>query len=173
MPTGTGGISLQINEIETQIVLPQFLVEGIIKAVGNIDNTLNDDRYSFSVLTNPVSVPWRQDNPIKPIQVAESAINISDMLLVYPTDPEDQAAIPKMPHSQKGIVYVGNFVVHGDVSMGGDSTMSTVIDTLTKRFLAIENASIFPMFSTSISMPEVMPIILVNKERVYQLHAAE
>ena len=53
-----GGISLQFNEIETKIVLAQFLVEGVIKAVGNIDNTLNDERYNFVNIENPVTTPW-------------------------------------------------------------------------------------------------------------------
>ena len=100
-----GGISLQFNEIETQIVLARFLVQGVIKAVGNIDNTLNDERYNFVNIENPVMTPWHQNSPLKAIRVARSTVKVHDMILVYPTDPSDQAEIPRMPGSARGIVY--------------------------------------------------------------------
>lgn len=166
-----GGISLQFNEIETKIVLDKFLVEGVIKAVGNIDNTLNDDRYNFVNIENPVTIPWYQNSPINAIRVAQSTVKIHDMILVYPTDPADQAEIPRMPGSKRGIIYVGEFVIHGDVMMGEDMDLTNVVDGITKRFLTVADATIFPLFSAGISIPEVMPLALVNRNMVYQIHA--
>ena len=166
-----GGISLQFNEIETKIVLAQFLVEGVIKAVGNIDNTLNDERYNFVNVENPVTTPWPQHSPINAIRVAQSTVKIHDMVLVYPTDPADQAEIPRMPGSQRGIVYAGEFVIYGDVLMGADMDLTNFIDGITKRFLTVADATIFPLFPAAMSIPEVMPLALVNRDMVYQIHA--
>ena len=166
-----GGISLQFNEIETKIVLAQFLVEGVIKAVGNIDNTLNDERYNFVNIHNPVTVPWRQNSPINAIRVAESSIKIQDMILVYPTDPADHRGIPRMPKSERGIVYVEDFVIHGEVMMGADMDLANVVEGVTKRFLTLTDATIFPLFPASASIPQVMPMALVNRAKVYQIHA--
>ena len=92
-----GGISLQIAEVEIKMVLPQFLVEAKMKAVGNLDNTLNDERYNYLTLFQGVSTLWQQNASLKPIRFAESVINVADMLLVYPINPDDQAAIQLMP----------------------------------------------------------------------------
>jgi len=166
-----GGISLQFNEIETKIVLARFLVEGVIKAVGNIDNTLNDERYNFVNIEKPATTPWYQNSPINAIRVAQSTVKVHDMILVYPTDPADQAEIPRMPGSQRGIVYVGEFVIYGDVLMGGDMDLTNVVDGVTKRFLTMADATIFPLFPAAVSIPEVMPLALVNRDMVYQIHA--
>lgn len=165
-----GGISLQFNEIETKIVLAQFLVEGVIKAVGNIDNTLNDERYSFVNVENPVTIPWHQNSPINAIRVAQSTIKIHDMILIYPTDPADQAEIPRMPSSQPGIIYIGEFVINGNIMMGADMDVTNVVDGVTKRFLTLTDATIFPLFPAGASTPEVMPIALVNRDMIYQIH---
>jgi hypothetical protein len=171
--SAAGGISLQITEIEIRVVLPQFLVDGIIKAVGNIDNTLNDERYSFVNLHNQLITPWHQSCPIKPIGVAEGTVKIEDMLLVYPTDPEDQAQIQLMPKAQTGIMYVDDFVIRGDISMGADMELSTVLEGVSKRFLTVTNVSLFPLFSAATSIPEEMPVVLVRRDRVYQIHAPD
>jgi hypothetical protein len=165
------GISLQFNEIETKIVLAKFLVEGIIKAVGNIDNTLNDERYNFVNIENPVTTPWHQNSPVKSIRVTQSTIKIHDMILIYPPNPADQAEVPRMPSSQRGIVYVEDFVIYGDVLMGEDMDLTNVVEGVTKRFLTVANATIFPLFPATASIPEVMPLALVNRDKVYQLHA--
>ncbi len=166
-----GGISLQINELETKLILPRFLVEGLIKAVGNIENTFNDERYNFVNLHHPVVTPWHQTNPLKPLSMGETTVKVEEVLLAYPTDPADQAEIPKMPTSQRGILYLGDFVVHGDVSMGNDMDLSTAIDGINKRFIVLTDATIFPLFPAAASIQEVMPIVLVNRSKVYQSHA--
>ena len=166
-----GGISLQFNEIETKIVLAQFLVEGVIKAVGNIDNTLNDERYNFVNVENPVTTPWHQSSPINAIRVAQSTVKIHDMILIYPTDPADRAEIPRMPGSSRGIIYAGEFVIYGDIMMGADMNLTNVVEGINKRFLTLMDVTIFPLFPANMSIPEVMPMALVNREMVYQLHA--
>ena len=166
-----GGISLRFNEIETKIVLAQFLVEGLIKVVGNIDNTLNDERYNFVNVQNPITTPWHQNCPINTIRVPQSTLRVEDMILVYPTDPADHAEIPHMPRSLRGIIYAENFVIHGDVMMGADMDLTTVVDGVNKRFLILTDATIFPLFPANASIPQVMPLALVNRAKVYQLHA--
>ena len=168
-----GGISLQINEIDTKIVLEQFLVEAKIKVVGNLDNTLNDERYSYLDVFNGIATPWYQDNPLKPISYAEGTIKVADMVLVYPISPDDQAAIQLMPHSKQAILYARGFAIHGNLSIGGDMTLSTALDGITKRFLALTDASIFPMAPASAAIPEVMPLALLNRSMVYKIHSAE
>jgi hypothetical protein len=172
MDTG-GGISLQIAEVEVKIVLDRFLVEAKMKAVGNLDNTLNDERYNYISLLNGMVAPWYQDTPLKPIRYAEGVAKTEDMLLVYPVASADQAAIQLLPRSERAILYAGAFAIHGNVSMGGDMTLLTVMDGLIKRFLTLTNVSIFPLFPANAVLPEMMPVALLNKAMVYQLHAAE
>lgn len=171
--SAVGGISLQIIEIEIRVVLSQFLVDGIIKAVGNIDNTLNDERYSFVNLHNPLITPWHQSCPLKPIGAAEGTLKIEDMLLVYPTDPKDQAQIQLMPKAQTGIIYIDDFVIRGDISMGADMELSTVAEGVNKRFLTVNNAAVFPLFPAATSIPEEMPVVLIRREKIYQIHAPD
>ncbi|MBN1219805.1 MAG: hypothetical protein JXM69_12825 [Anaerolineae bacterium] len=168
-----GGISLQIAQIDVRVVTAQFLIEAKMKAVGNLDNTLNDERYSYVTLLNGLATPWYQHAPLKPIRYAESVLNIQDLLLVYPIHREDQTRIQLMPHSERAIVYVDAFVVHGDLSMGADMTVSNVIEGVTKRFMALTNVSIFPLFPAGVAIPEVMPLVLLNRSKLYQLHPAE
>jgi hypothetical protein len=92
------------------------------------------------------------------------------MILVYPTDPADQAEVPRMPGSARGIIYAGEFVIHGDIMMGADMDVTNVVDGVTKRFLTLTDATVFPLFPAGMSIPEVMPIALVNRDMVYQVH---
>ena len=93
--------------------------------------------------------------------------------MVYPINAADQAAIQLMPHSERAILYAGGFVIHGNLSMGGDMTLSTALDGITKRFLALTDASIFPMAPASAAISEVMPLVLLNHSMVYKIHGAE
>jgi hypothetical protein len=173
MDAGGGGISLQIAEIDTKVVLEQFLVEARIKAVGNLDNTLNDERYSYLNVFGGIATPWYQSNPLKPISYAEGTIKVADMVLVYPINAADQAAVQLMPHSERAILYAGGFAIHGNLSMGGDMTLSTALDGITKRFLALTDASIFPMAPASAAISEIMPLALLNRSMVYKIHGVE
>jgi len=168
-----GGISLQIAEVAAKVVLDQFLVEARLKVVGNLDNTLNDERYNYTTVQDGVAIPWIQGAVRKPIRYTEGVLKVDDMLLVYPTSSADQAAIQLMPRLERAILYAGGFVVHGNVSMGGDMTLVTVMEGITKRFLTLTDVSIFPLFPANVTIPDVMPLALLNRSKIYQLHAAE
>ncbi|MBN1995658.1 MAG: hypothetical protein JW953_23425 [Anaerolineae bacterium] len=169
MDTG-GGLSLQIAQINAKIVLEKFLVEAKMKIVGNLDNTLNDERYNYITITDGIAMPWHQSNPLKPIKYTESVLKIEELVLVYPMQAEAQAAIQRMPRSEPAIIYAGDFAIHGNISMGGDMTLSTVLDAVNKRFLTLTEASIFPMTQASTAIPEEMPLVLLNRSKIYQLH---
>jgi hypothetical protein len=169
---GVGGISLQINQIACKIVLNEFLAEGQVKAVGNLDNTINNEKNTFLSVYEGVATPWHQHNPLKPISYAQSILKIDDILLIYPTDPAEQAKIKLMPHNEPAILYGSGFAIQGNVFMGAEDNLETVMDAVIKRFLTLTQVSIFPLFPAKTSIPEVIPLALLNKAKIYQHHAA-
>jgi hypothetical protein len=165
-----GGISLQINQITCKIVLDEFLVEGQVKAVGNLDNTISNDKTTFLVVSDGVATPWHQHNPLKPISYAQGILKIEDILLIYPTDPAEQAKIKLMPRNVPAILYGGGFAIQGNVFMGADGNLETVMDAVVKNFLTLTQVSVFPLFPAKTSIPEVIPLALLNKAKIYQHH---
>jgi hypothetical protein len=167
------GIMLQISEVPANIVLDQFLLETRIKCVGNLDIYFNNEEYNYITVLDTVARPWSQSNPLKPIGYPEGYLKIEDMILVYPMDPAAQAKIQLMPKAQRTIFYLGTFVVQGNLTMGAEMGLAEVMDTLAKRFLVLTEASFYPMFPATTAMPEVMPVVLLNRARISQYHPVE
>jgi hypothetical protein len=167
------GITLQISEIPANIVLDQFLLETKIKCVGNLDTYFTNEEYNYVTVLDTVARPWSQTNPVKPIGYAEGYLKIEDMILIYPMDPEAQSKIQLMPKAERAIFYMGPFVVQGNLIMGADMQLAEAMDSLVKRFLILTEASLYPMFPATAAMPEVMPVVLLNRAKISQYHAAE
>ena len=173
MPAGGGGLTLQISEVPAKIVLDQFLLDAKIKAVGVLDINLNNEDYDYVNVLDGVATPWSQANPLKPIGFTEGVLRIEDMLLIYPLDPAVQTRISLMPHSERGIFYMSSFIIQANLYMGEGTALLAAIDSMTKRFLAATEVSLFPMFPTSTALPETMPIALLNSAKIYNYHGVE
>jgi len=167
------GISLQINEIPSRIVLERFLLEGRVRAVGSLDNTINNEKNTSLTISDGILIPWHQDSPLNPLGYRQGMLKIEDIILLYPLDPAEQAKTILMPHSERAIVYAADFAIHGNMTMGADANVLTALDSITKRFMALTQVSIFPLFTARTGIPEVVPVVLLNKDKVYQAHSAE
>jgi hypothetical protein len=169
-----GGLSLQINEIATKIVLDEFLLDAKVKAVGALDDSLNNEDYNYLTVLNSVASPWRQINPLKPIHYNEGFLKIQDIYLVYPLDPAVQVKIKLMPHAERGIFYIGHFAIQANLSMGLEMRLAGVMDGLTKRFVTVTDASLFPMFpAKNVEMPQVMSVALLNRAKISHYHPVD
>ena len=166
-----GGLSLQIFEVAAKIVLDEFLLDARIKAVGSLDDNLNNEDYNYVTVMNGVATPWRQVNPLKPIRYAEAFLKIHDIYLVYPIEPAIQTKIKLMPNAERGIFYVGQFAIQANLSMGMEMNLAGAVDGLTKRFLAVTDVSVFPMFPASTTMPKIMSVAMLNRAKISHYHA--
>ncbi len=166
-----GGLSLQIFEVATKIVMDEFLLDAKLKTVGSLDDNLNNEDYNYVNVANGVATPWRQANPLKPIRYAEAFLKIQDVYLVYPVEPAVQTKIKLMPHAERGIFYVGQFAIQANLSMGMEMNLAGAIDGLTKRFLAVTDVSVFPMFPANPTMPKVMSVAMLNRAKISHYHA--
>jgi hypothetical protein len=69
---------------------------------------------------------------------------------------------------------VSRFAIQANLSMGMGMSLSGAVDGLNKRFLALIEASIFPMFpANSIELPKVMPVALLNRAKISHYHSIE
>jgi hypothetical protein len=168
-----GGISLRISEVPVKMVLEHFLLEGKLKTVGSLDDGLNNEAYSYVSMVQVVATPWHQTNPLKPMSCAEMHFKIEDIWLIYPVEPAGQAAVKLLPHSERVILYLGGFVLNGKLSMGADIPLSGVMEALPKRFLPITEVSLFPLFPPKALLPGVMPVALVNRQKISHYYASE
>jgi hypothetical protein len=168
-----GGISIQFAEVPVKIVLEHFLVEGVLKAIGSLDDNLNNERYNYVSVTEAVATPWHQSNPVKPIHWAEMHLRIQDILLALPLDSKGRDSITRMAHSEPVILYMGPFAVGGSLFMGEDVPMSGALEAMPKRFLSIADVSFFPMFPPRATLSEVMPIGLINRAKVSHYYKGE
>jgi len=168
------GLSLQISEVVAKIVLDEFLLDAKVKAVGAVDDSLNNEDYNFLTVTDGLATPWRQTNPLKSIRYKEAFLKIADIYLVYPTDPAVQIKIKLMPNAERGIFYVGRFAIQANLSMGMGVSLAGAVDGLNKRFLTLTEASLFPMFPANLlELPKVMPVALLNRAKISHYHPVE
>ncbi len=170
--TPGGGLSLNIVEIAAKIVLDEFLLDAKIKVVGALDDGLNNEDYNYVAVKDGLATPWRQVNPLKPIHYAEGFLKIEDVFLVYPVEPATQTKIKLMPRAERAIFYVGHFAIQANLTIGMEMSLSGVMDALTKRFLAITEVSVFPMFPASAALPKTMPVALLNRAKVSHYHVS-
>ncbi len=161
-----GGINLQISEVPVKIVLEQFLLEATIKSVGALDTNLNNVNLNYLTMEDAVATPWHSTNPLKAMSYPEGYLNVADLILIYPMDPVMQKRIKLMVRSEQAVFYAGPFAIRGDLSMGDSMSLADVMDSLDKPFLTATNVSIFPMFQTQLSIPETMPVALLNKHKI-------
>ena len=85
-----GGISLQISEVPSKIVLDQFLLDAKIRAIGALDIYLNNEEYHYATVIEVVATPWYQANPVKPLGYSEGYLRVEDILMIVPLDPAMQ-----------------------------------------------------------------------------------
>ena len=168
-----GGISLRISEVPVKIVLEHFLLEGKLKTVGSLDDGLNNEAYNYVSIVQVVATPWRQINPLKPMSCAEMYLKIEDIWVIYPVDPAGQAAVKLLPHHERVILYLGEFVLNCNLSMGADIPLSGVMEALPKRFLPVTEVSLFPLFPPKASLPGVLPVGLVNRQKISHYYGSE
>ena len=168
-----GGITLQINDVQSKIMLDQFVIDGKIRSVGALDTSLNNEAYNYVTVIEAISTPWYQSNPIQFLDFEEGYLKILDILLVFPTEEKPQQRIQMMPHSEPIIFYLERFAVKANLSMGADMLLSGVLDSLDKRFLAITDVSVFPMFPARTALPQNMPVALLNRDKISHYHATE
>ena len=167
------GITLQISNVHSKIVLDQFLIDARVKAIGALDSSINNEVYNYVTITDAVSTPWYQSNPIQQIDFSEGVLSISEILLVCPVDEDAQQRIQLMPHSEAVIFYLERFAVRANLSMGSDMLLAGVLDSLDKRFLTLTGASLFPMLPARTALPATMPVALLNRAKISHYHAAE
>ena len=166
------GLTLQIFEIVTKIVLEDFLLDAKIKAIGQLDDSLNNEDYDYVTVLNGVASPWRRDNPVKPIGYKEGYLKIADTLLIHPVEAAAQQSVKRMQRAEPSVLYMKHFAVHGNLNMGQEMSLSGVMEGFTRRFLVMTDVSVFPLFPASAAMPENMPIALVNRALINHYHAA-
>jgi hypothetical protein len=167
------GLTLQIFEVPAKIVLDEFLVDAQIKAVGHLDDSLNNEEYDYLNISEVVATPWRQDNPVRPIAYSSGVLRIQDIFMVYPIKPEAQESIKRLPRYEPVIFYLRHFAVHANLNMGTEMSLPGVMDSIPRRFLIVTDVSVFPMFPASAALPELMPLALLNRALVSHYHAAE
>ena len=168
-----GGLTLQISEVPSKIVLDQFLLDAKIRAVGVLDTNLNNEDYNYITVVDGVATPWYQTNPVKPIGYSEGYLKISDIVMVYPLNPDVQQKIQLMPNFERAVFYVGSFAIHANLIVGAGMSLSEAMEALPKRFLAATEVSLFPMFPANTALPDVMPIALLNRSRISHYHGVE
>jgi len=172
MATG-GGISLRISEVPVKMVLEHFLLEGKLKTVGSLDVGLNNEAYNYVSILQVTATPWHQTNPLKPVNCAEMHLKIQDIWMICPVEPAGQSAIKLLPHQEGVILYLGGFVLNAKLSMGADIPLSGVMEALPKRFLPITEVSLFPLFPPKASLPGVIPVALVNRQKISHYYSSE
>jgi hypothetical protein len=169
-----GGLSLQIFEVAAKLVLDEFLLEAKVKTVGALDDNLNNQDYNYLTILSGLATPWRQANPLKPIRYKEAYLKMEDIYLAYPVDPTVQVKIKLMPHAERGIFYLGQFAIQANLSMGQEMSLSGAVDGLTKRFLTVTDASVFPMFpAKNVDLPPVISVALLNRAKISYYHPVE
>lgn len=166
------GLTLQIFEIAAKIVLEDFLLDAKIKAIGHLDDSLNNEDYDYMTVLDGVASPWRRENPVKPIGYKEGYLKIEGVLLVCPVEAAVQQSIKRMQRVEAGVLYMKHFAIHGNVNMGQEMSLGGVMEAFTRRFMVMTDVSVFPLFPASAAMPENMPIALVNRAQVNHYHAA-
>lgn len=166
------GLTLQIFEIAAKIVLEEFLLDARVKAIGRLDDSLNNEDYDYLTVLDGVASPWRRENPVKPIGYREGYLKVADILLVCPVEAEAQQSIKRMQRAEPGVLYVKHFAIHGNVNMGQEMSLGGVMEAFTRRFLVMTDVSVFPLFPASAALPEGMPIALVNRALVSHYHHA-
>jgi hypothetical protein len=167
------GISLRISAVPVKLVLEHFLLEGKLKTVGSLDDGVNNEAYNYVSMVEVVATPWHQSNPLKPMSCAEMHLKIEEIWMILPVEPAGQSAVKLMPHRERVILYLGGFVLNGNLSMGADIPLSGVMEALPKRFLPITEVSLFPLFPPKASLPGVMPVALVNRQKISHYYGSE
>jgi hypothetical protein len=166
------GLTLQIFEIATKIVLEDFLLDAKVKAIGHLDDSLNNEDYDYVTVLDGVASPWRRENPVKPIGYKEGYLKIADTLLVCPVEAAVQQSIKRMQRAEAGVLYMKHFAIHGNVNMGQEMSLGGVMEAFTRRFLIMTDVSVFPLFPASAALPENMPVALVNRLQINHYHPA-
>ena len=166
------GLTLQIFNIPTKIVLDEFLLDATIKAVGHLDDSLNNEEYDYLNVSDVVATPWRQDNPVKPIAYPTGVLKTEDVFMVYPVETDVQEGIKRLHNFERIVFYLQHFIIHGSLSMGAEMNLQGAMEAMPRRFLVATDVSLFPMFPARAAMPEVMPIVLLNRALVSHYHTA-
>jgi hypothetical protein len=157
-------ISLRIFDVKAQIVLKEFLIKTTVKSIGPIDNYVNNEQYNYISLGEGAAVPWLQNSLVRqPIGYKDATLKIADIFMIYPEEAEAQQAITVMLRNEPLVMYMGGFAIRAKLNLGADTALSGAMEASTKRFMILKEVQFFPTFPARVTLPDMMPIVLINR----------
>jgi hypothetical protein len=144
--------------------------KGKLEPFGQLLDTLNDVRRDCMVVTDVIITPLDADNPLDSFAMQELTLSVARISFISLLNEEDRRAIALLPNKQYIIAYMPRFVLRAEFRLGGDMRPRDMLDTFSNNFLAVGNATIYPLFAPKIAFSLEFPLLLINKRHILSYH---
>lgn len=158
------------RQYRARIYTSELILDGLLEPFGHLLDDLNDPTATGLLLLDAHIAPLVAGSDVHPFAWQEVTANKSDFHLIYLADADDRDTLALMKRTEPVIVYTSRFVVRGQFHMGGETRLRDFVDGLIGTFLAVSEATVFPLFQPSVDIPKSYPLLLINKQQICLYH---
>ncbi len=152
-----------------KVITPSFLIHAQIEPVGSLLDFLND--------TNRATVPlfdatlYDLNGRFKPVTRPMVIFPKPDIYGLCVEDAKARENIRLLKRVEKMIMHVPHLICRGQVHLGTETRPADILDMLVGQFIALTEASLFPLVQLPAEFPHQAEMILTHKDavRVYYL----
>ena len=153
-----------------RIYSSEQIFEGQLEPLGHLFDDLNDSTKTGFLLHQAHIAPLVAGSSLRPFSLEQVTVNKADFHLLYLVNADDRESLSLMIRTEMVIVYTSRFVIRGQFHMGGETRLRDFVDGLSSTFLAVSDATVFPLFQPSVDIPKSYPLLLINKHLITLYH---
>jgi hypothetical protein len=153
-----------------RIYTSDLIFEGQLEPLGHLFDDLNDSSKSGFLLHQAHIAPLVAGSSLRPFALEQVTVNKANFHLLYLSDADDRESLSLMIRTEMAIVYTSCFVIRGQFHMGGETRLRDFVDGLSSTFLAVSDATVYPLFQPAVDIPKSYPLVLINKHLITLYH---
>lgn len=165
-------LQLNIPTYRIEALLPDYIVRGGLRPLGNFLAYLNDPARSVFALQDVDLLAFRSDRQMRGVK--RESMTISKPLLSFISflDAEQASGVQLLQANRPVIIYAGSFAIQGRVHVNVDAKESDLLDD-NWDFFAVSQAKVFPVRTVAVAPTREVPLLFINRPVVQAYHIHE
>lgn len=162
-------LKLEITTFRIEALLPDYIVRGGLRPLGNFLAFLNDPARSIFPLQEVEMINFRADRQMRGVK--KEAMTISKPIMSYMAllDEGQVEKVQFLQASRPVIIYTADFAIQGNIHVNVDAKDTDLLDD-NWDFFAVTQAKVFPVRTVSVAPTREVPLLLVNRPMVQAYH---
>lgn len=158
-----------ITSYHAEAITTDYFIRGLFQSLGSTPAFLNDHSHRFAHFNDVEMAPLMTDRQMGMIRREWVTVNKNLIVLLSFLDKEEAAGVQIIPARRPVIFYLSQLAVQGQIHVNPDAHDKDLLDE-TRAYVALSDASIFPVHSVGLSPTRQVPLCFININLIHAYH---